>query len=90
MSIPDPIEHGLAQQRVAANPEFSVWVSANAGAGKTHVLTARIVNLLLGQVHGVSASSSAACCCTGSDEMSVDSTWPSGRINQMPAGGAGS
>ncbi|MBL0932943.1 MAG: UvrD-helicase domain-containing protein, partial [Alphaproteobacteria bacterium] len=47
MSVPDPIEEGLAQQRVAANPDFSVWVSANAGAGKTHVLTARIVNLLL-------------------------------------------
>ncbi len=47
MSVPDPIEQGLAAQRVAANPDFSVWVSANAGAGKTHVLTARIVNLLL-------------------------------------------
>jgi ATP-dependent helicase/nuclease subunit A len=47
MTPDDPIEKGYANQRRAADPDFSVWVSANAGAGKTHVLTARIVNLLL-------------------------------------------
>jgi ATP-dependent helicase/nuclease subunit A len=47
MTPDDPVERGYANQRRAANPDFSVWVSANAGAGKTHVLTARIVNLLL-------------------------------------------
>jgi ATP-dependent helicase/nuclease subunit A len=31
----------------AANPETSVFVSANAGSGKTHVLTQRVINLLL-------------------------------------------
>lgn len=50
MTAPDPIQQGLAAQRVAANPDFGVWVSANAGAGKTHVLTTRIVNLLLREV----------------------------------------
>ncbi|MDA4632496.1 UvrD-helicase domain-containing protein, partial [Escherichia coli] len=31
----------------AANPVDSVWVSANAGSGKTHVLTERVIRLLL-------------------------------------------
>lgn len=35
-----------AQSR-AANPADSVWVSANAGSGKTHVLTERVIRLLL-------------------------------------------
>ncbi|KLK94091.1 double-strand break repair protein AddA [Microvirga vignae] len=34
-------------QRRAANPRASAWVSANAGAGKTKVLTDRVVRLLL-------------------------------------------
>ena len=41
------IEEGLANQRAAANPDNSVWVVANAGSGKTYVLTSRIVRLLL-------------------------------------------
>ncbi len=36
-----------ANQLAAANPARSVWVVANAGSGKTHVLTTRIVRLLL-------------------------------------------
>ncbi len=35
-------------QTAAANPERSVFVSANAGSGKTHVLAQRVINLLLG------------------------------------------
>ncbi|EAU42964.1 helicase, UvrD/Rep family protein [Fulvimarina pelagi HTCC2506] len=35
------------QQRIAADPNLSVFVSANAGAGKTHVLTERVIRLLL-------------------------------------------
>jgi ATP-dependent helicase/nuclease subunit A len=35
-----------AQMR-ASDPEASVWVSANAGSGKTHALTTRVARLLL-------------------------------------------
>src|SRR5262245_62708560 len=34
-------------QATAADPAASVWVSANAGTGKTHVLTLRMLRLLL-------------------------------------------
>ncbi len=37
----------IAAQANAANPKASVWVSANAGSGKTHVLTERVIRLLL-------------------------------------------
>jgi ATP-dependent helicase/nuclease subunit A len=35
------------QQLRASHPAASVWVSANAGAGKTHALTTRVTRLLL-------------------------------------------
>jgi ATP-dependent exoDNAse (exonuclease V) beta subunit len=35
-----------AAQRRAADPRLSAWVSANAGAGKTKVLTDRVLRLL--------------------------------------------
>ena len=35
------------QQSVASNPRHSVWVSANAGTGKTKILTDRVLRLLL-------------------------------------------
>ena len=35
------------RQRLASDPARTVWVSANAGSGKTHVLTQRVVRLLL-------------------------------------------
>lgn len=45
------IEVALARTRRlqadAADPAASVWVSANAGTGKTHVLTMRVLRLLL-------------------------------------------
>jgi ATP-dependent helicase/nuclease subunit A len=37
----------LRNQAVAADPSLSAWVSANAGTGKTHVLTNRVLRLLL-------------------------------------------
>ncbi|KQV72942.1 double-strand break repair helicase AddA [Rhizobium sp. Root1220] len=35
------------QQSIASDPKRSAWVSANAGSGKTHVLTQRVIRLLL-------------------------------------------
>lgn len=37
-------------QRLSSDPRASVWVSANAGAGKTYVLAQRVVRLLLSGV----------------------------------------
>ena len=34
-------------QRLAADPGLSAWVTASAGTGKTHVLTDRVLRLLL-------------------------------------------
>lgn len=39
-----------ANQALAANPDWSIWVSANAGSGKTYVLTRRVLRLLLAGV----------------------------------------
>ncbi|MBI1180484.1 MAG: double-strand break repair helicase AddA [Alphaproteobacteria bacterium] len=36
-----------AEQRRAANPGISAWVGASAGTGKTHMLTNRVLRLLL-------------------------------------------
>ncbi len=35
------------RQALASDPARSAWVSANAGSGKTHVLTQRVIRLLL-------------------------------------------
>ncbi|MDR6755921.1 ATP-dependent helicase/nuclease subunit A [Mycoplana sp. BE70] len=35
------------KQAAASDPSGSAWVSANAGSGKTHVLTQRVIRLLL-------------------------------------------
>lgn len=37
----------VLRQGMASDPAHSAWVSANAGSGKTHVLTQRVVRLLL-------------------------------------------
>jgi ATP-dependent helicase/nuclease subunit A len=37
----------LGKHHHASNPNQSVWVSANAGSGKTHVLASRVIRLLL-------------------------------------------
>ena len=41
-----PADTRLQQSR-ASNPRASAWVSANAGSGKTYVLSRRVVRLLL-------------------------------------------
>jgi ATP-dependent helicase/nuclease subunit A len=45
--VTSDFEATQAKQRKASDPSTSVWVSANAGSGKTHVLTQRVVRLLL-------------------------------------------
>ncbi len=42
--IPEPLKQRQAR---ASDPKTSAWVSANAGSGKTHVLTQRVLRLLL-------------------------------------------
>lgn len=37
----------ISSQSRAADPEYSIWVEANAGSGKTYVLTHRVLRLLL-------------------------------------------
>ena len=44
LAIPEPLRQ---RQAWASNPKTSAWVSANAGSGKTHVLTQRVLRLLL-------------------------------------------
>src|SRR3954451_12316131 len=47
----DPMPDAITRtQRVASDPARSVWVTANAGSGKTYVLTARVLRLLLSGV----------------------------------------
>jgi len=43
-----PLDPLQPQQRDASDPQALVWLSASAGTGKTHVLTARVLRLLLG------------------------------------------
>jgi ATP-dependent helicase/nuclease subunit A len=46
----DPLETANRNQAVASNPDASVWVSAHAGSGKTHVLVNRVIRLMLAGV----------------------------------------
>ncbi|HEX2843413.1 double-strand break repair helicase AddA [Hyphomicrobium sp.] len=46
-AIKKELERTTRLQADAADPAASVWVSANAGTGKTHVLTMRVLRLLL-------------------------------------------
>ena len=46
----DPLALATEAQRRATTPEHSAWVEANAGTGKTKVLTDRVTRLLLDRV----------------------------------------
>jgi ATP-dependent helicase/nuclease subunit A len=50
MVLTDPLELAGAAQRRATTPDRSAWVEANAGTGKTKVLTDRVTRLLLAGV----------------------------------------
>lgn len=43
----DPIGVATDRQRLASDPQASVWVGASAGTGKTKVLTDRVLRLML-------------------------------------------
>ncbi|MEP0522053.1 MAG: double-strand break repair helicase AddA [Hyphomicrobiales bacterium] len=45
-TLPIPEDTKL-RQRTASDPRISAWVSANAGSGKTYVLSRRVIRLLL-------------------------------------------
>src|SRR3981189_2386578 len=48
MNAPRIIPEAVLRLQIAASdPAVSAWVSANAGAGKTHVLAQRVIRLLL-------------------------------------------
>lgn len=44
VAVPEALRR---RQALASDPRSSAWVSANAGSGKTHVLTQRVLRLLL-------------------------------------------
>ncbi|MGI9351543.1 MAG: double-strand break repair helicase AddA [Rhizobiaceae bacterium] len=44
LKVPD---HVLQEQYASSDPSVSAWVAANAGSGKTHVLTQRVIRLML-------------------------------------------
>jgi len=48
--VAKPDDQTVARQRRAGDPSASVWVAANAGSGKTYVLTARVLRILLSGV----------------------------------------
>lgn len=50
-------------QTVVADPGCSAWVSANAGSGKTHVLTNRVIRLLMGDGDKVPGARPASILC---------------------------
>ncbi|WP_020175127.1 double-strand break repair helicase AddA [Methyloferula stellata] len=51
MTLANDIPHDTrVRQHNASDPAQSVWVSANAGSGKTHVLVQRVLRLLLNGV----------------------------------------
>ena len=43
-------DNSLQNQKIASNPNYSVWVSASAGTGKTTVLVNRLLRLFLNDV----------------------------------------
>ncbi len=87
-------------QALASDPTRSAWVSANAGSGKTHVLTQRVLRLLLAgakpaQILGLTFTKAAAANMAGRifDELSqwtsLDDEALAQRIAEIGAGRPG-
>ena len=62
LDIPESLRRN---QALASDPTASIWVSANAGSGKTHVLTQRVLRLMLdgakpAQILGLTFTKAAA------------------------------
>ena len=57
---------GLTKDQIfAARPDLNVWVEASAGTGKTHVLTARVLRMMVrgtppGHILGLTYTKAAA------------------------------
>ena len=51
IDVQQDIDPNVLQER-ASNPEYSAWVGASAGTGKTKVLTDRVLRLLLPREDG--------------------------------------
>ena len=47
MTLANLVKEGISRQKLAADPQRSVWVSASAGSGKTRVLVERCLRLIL-------------------------------------------
>ena len=64
------------RQRIASNPQASVWVNASAGTGKTKVLTDRVLRLLLPGDHAENGTAPHKILCltftkAGASEMAL-------------------
>lgn len=61
-STPAFLDTEERQTRVS-DPRLSAWVSANAGSGKTHVLTNRVIRLLMGDGEALPGANPASILC---------------------------
>ncbi len=59
----DDFRRTEAIQTSVSDPQLSAWVSANAGSGKTHVLTNRVIRLLMGDGAELKGANPASILC---------------------------
>ncbi len=83
------------RQRMASDPDSSVWVSASAGTGKTKVLTDRVLRLLMPRSEGIPGTPPHKILCltftkAGASEMTLRlnktlgnwAVWPDERLEE--------
>jgi len=78
------------RQRIAANPDSSIWVAASAGSGKTKALTDRVLRLLLPREDGRDGSPPDKILCitftkagAGEMQLRLSKRWPRGPLSPM-------